>query len=420
MNKKIIALENPRKKCDEFWQKITCSNLLMGELIKSNFEACCEQTLTTCNDIQFGRRFSHYILNNRQLTSAQKKAFSRFLPTNYDLAFLHLELFHPFKPMYSKYIQLECSTSDTTNLYLLRKKVEQLLVLNEGLESCPDKGDINNTLNKIETKFKGRVIINIDTIKTMFKSLTASESSTQFFDQVFCDLQNPISLQDTGRGIYVGQTPNLLGSVFWEMMKEINGKYPEGNPIRIISLEASIEVEVQRREDLGFDREQILSKVHLQDPIYWPTPKNPRIGTSMDYKTQREIAPEVTNYSIDLIESTVTSPVILTHYNAWPDGSVPSRKNGELDALTNLVVSLAHEIHNSEQSTYIHCQQGLGRTGVVRIALEYALRKLEGETTLNPGELTMWYRTEHRYGIQTADQFEYLYKLCHEIDKTVA
>ncbi len=64
----------------------------------------------------------------------------------------------------------------------------------------------------------------------------------------------------------------------------------------------------------------------------------------------------------------------------------------------------------------LYCKAGLGRTGVFRIALTYAMRTLQGKFRIPPGVLLENYRENTRYGVQTPDQFAYLRLICSTID----
>lgn len=106
----------------------------------------------------------------------------------------------------------------------------------------------------------------------------------------------------------------------------------------------------------------------------------------------------ITTYDLSLLDHN-NKMATITHISCWPDGSIP-HESYTADIARN-ILSLAHTAKRENSLIYIHCRAGLGRTGVFRLALEYALRELNKEPLLSAAILLKEYRKTHRYGVQT-------------------
>ena len=250
---------------------------------------------------------------------------------------------------------------------------------------------------------------------------TTQADKPEFFDTVslyfnysLYRIKYPINMTDTGNGIYVGESPRLMPDYFWLLMEEQLKKVTssETPKLRIISLEEGLDT-------------QLLNKVrhpNFKNNVYWPThnaeqKNNDEFPYSIIFKESNNTFENLTDYSLNLDTETAHYSTTLTHISGWPDGSIPYDFLNYRQVISKTIFELAKDIRTSTQLTYIHCQSGLGRSGVFRIALEYALSKIDNEQPNSPFKLVEAFREKYRYAVQTANQFQYLHDLCDDIDQ---
>jgi hypothetical protein len=226
-------------------------------------------------------------------------------------------------------------------------------------------------------------------------------------------LRYPTDVQDTGDLIYVGKTPRTNPTHFWEMLSILQNDLGIGSRnIHVVSLEADPGVEFSTKQahymrlypDISEDDlADCLFNSVIENPYYWPIESTKlaqrHLGIQEYVCTAREL-PEVKG--------------IVTHVSCWPDGDVPEKRYDP--GIVHIVIKLAERANAGNGLTYIHCRAGLGRTGVLRIAIQYALNHLRKSPRISPVILLEAYRTNFRYAVQTPNQLAYLENLCVNID----
>ena len=351
--------------------------------------------------------------------------------TKSDVSFFYLETEFPFRIKPESYIKYDDGNVKKVSVDRLFHAVDFFVKQNGLKELEPFETEefksILSTLLKPEES-----MLLISDLKKWDEFFIFKPS---FFDQISNSLNQtldsisyPFSSNDTGNDVVVGETPNSNPSYFWGMMGEL---LTQGHSsLRIINLESSNDVETlhfERRIDLLYpdlgdsQRRRMIRGVHFDDDVfYWPNQEG-------DTNLRGD------KYVLDLDEKTIHSPVFhtydlllnsthsvtLTHFSGWPDGSIPFKPPTETITLSHFIMDVAKEKKDTKELLYIHCKSGLGRAGVFRVALEFAMDKLDGKPGLSVAKYVETFRSNYRYAVQTPEQFRYLHDLCSEIDTVI-
>jgi protein tyrosine phosphatase len=247
-------------------------------------------------------------------------------------------------------------------------------------------------------------------------------------------IESPLSCNDTGSGIYVGETPRANKFYFWSLMNELlvkkQKKSTQKPHLNIISLEADKQSEKDHYRHLlsemsSRDEEQIsklIESQNFEDTVYWPLNLVSDFGSTSKYSVGltsiENRGGNLDKYSLKLTrnKNNHVHDISLTHISSWPDGSLPFGGVEYDELIAQEILSLAEESLKDSHLTYIHCRSGLGRAGVFRLALEHARSLVKGESPINISDMIIDYREKYRHAVQTPNQFQYLYRLCELID----
>jgi len=247
----------------------------------------------------------------------------------------------------------------------------------------------------------------------------------QKFRSTLDSLHYPVEIQDTGDQIYVGQSPQFDPDYFWTTILALQKQTGTAPPaIHILNLEEKNKTQpaftrhLERRDSTSSESD---STADQYPPYYWEA----NAGKIWDLESvtltttaiiRNPLDKQIKTYKINIQQpGNPKTEATLTHIECWPDGNIPDERHDP--AILNTMMSLAKELLYENAMLYIHCKAGLGRTGVVRMALTYAMRALREEARISPGILLESYRATTRYGVQTPDQFNYLRTLCQGIDE---
>jgi len=370
--------------------------------------------------------FKKHITTTTDIGAAEKKSLLRGLATRpattWDIVFFELERQHPFR----------ANTRDTVkpDIQLPTFRREAFLAslkffIQYNPKTTEDYAFGQALPSLIYTQFPSSRDLNAEDIRTWVQDTAKTnplvEAHSENVDSALDRLHYPVEIKNTGSGIYVGTSPLYNPQYFWETLLGLRviADTPPANTLHIVSLEASMKTEIEHLKPhyahLSEDDFRDLLQNRLTVPYYWGT----QAGTT-DRHTHIDIKTEslsrtydgITDYDISITGHHKASATI-THIDCWPDGAIPHERHTE--ALATTLLTLAKIAQTEQTRLYIHCRAGLGRTGVFRIALEYAMRKVANKPTISPALLLQTYRDTYRYGVQTNIQFGYLDALCQEI-----
>jgi len=378
-------------------------------LLFEHFEGLVEANIDLPNKIK--TRFIQALIAESEIPRSKLEDWVGYINTGqlttYDVAFVLLDLYYPMKVI-NKGIQRfpEPIARERT----ARESFLAAFDFYAKYNPCPMQPHdfISQVSRSIDHSIPETSDIPIESLSSWFYEQTGEVMPHQRanFEAALDMVRFPVEIQHTGMGIYVGQTPRENPDYFWEAVRYLRDNGPAGKStaVRLVSLEANPTVEVLHLQYrfAGLDEDELEERLisrQISDPRYWGNP----IATdtySRDIRTDRvEIG-------------TDRMAVDIHHIGNWPDGSIPET---HLDVIARLAVRIAHGVSLGDSITFIHCRAGMGRAGVFRVAVDYAVRLLQKEPEMSPALLLRDYRCRYRYGVQTMLQMAYLSDLCEEI-----
>ena len=133
------------------------------------------------------------------------------------------------------------------------------------------------------------------------------------------------------------------------------------------------------------------------------------------------------NFSITNTINNEKKEVTQLHFRKWPDHGVPDLvETFETFEKINEKVSEHYSNYKSESPVVVHCSAGVGRTGtVISIFQIYYIAKKHLEMKLNTMNFNIFniarrLKEQRRYMIQTAIQYELVYKYSYILLKKLA
>jgi len=176
---------------------------------------------------------------------------------------------------------------------------------------------------------------------------------------------------------------------------------------------------------------------------YWPDPDEPPLNTG-DYQivlrgeTNLGWCVERTLQIVDLVSETARE-VRHWQYLAWPASGIPESGRTLVELIQRiedyeraLIVVPEESIYGNAKAiaeqailkqmrpVVVHCSAGVGRTGVF-CALAIGIKRMQEEQKMDLNSLTKHLRTQRPAMIQTADQYEFVYRcMLDYLDMSVA
>jgi hypothetical protein len=370
--------------------------------------------------------FLDFIKTTNTLREYQKRLFFFDLQTRKtwpsDIAFLDLEHRYPFSPNSEKVFKPDIPFPAIGHEDLI-ESFTFYINYNTQIDGTTLFQDAFREI--LRTTFASDSDLQRETLMTWFHDTAQLAhigpifaAHTPQFISALDQLHYPVEIQDTGSNIYVGQTPLRNSTYFWNSLLTLRTTTNPIQPpdIHIVNLEEA----AKRKKSTDTSNSDTTAEYDDTDYYYWAPQKN-SLWTDGDFTltttavNKNLLDKEIKTYTIDIQKSETTRTTAkLTHIACWPDGAIPTEEHDHTIAKT--IMGLAKELGTENKLLYIHCKAGLGRTGVFRIALTYAMRTIAGKFRIPPGVLLENYRENTRYAVQTPNQFDYLRVLCKHID----
>lgn len=384
-------------------------------VILDHFDELASENSGLSEDIS--QSFLGFVTHSDALSATTKRwvtaSLQKYEMTTWDIVFVGLEMAYPYRANTDRILRFPVKDAPVTREAVLGALMFYVVHNPKGEH---DRDFADSLPRLFDAHFSDpKSVITADAVIHWFTG--QGESRFPFndyrdaLDSAMDMVRYPVEIQESGAGIYVGRSPRGNPDYFWDKMTILKNRHSsEETAIQVVSLEASVPIEFQAKIEACQNRggagdeddmADLLSQHPLEDPCYWPQ------------KAARKTVADGIDAHTFVINGKTPLAVSLTHVFCWPDGSIP--KDRYTKGIAATVMDVARAAH-SGNTVYIHCLAGLGRTGVFRVAVEYALRKIRQEPKLSAAMLLKTYRETCRYGVQTPEQLSYLAVVCDEID----